>query len=152
MNEETTGGTSIAALRRRQQQLQEQQMQQQMQQEQQMQNENIPEMEDVNIQNNIQNNSKKRFPKIVKNGPGDVLKDSSSNNENNGNNNININKYKLAILVSVIFIVLNSKIIWSQIQQFPLMGSIEPSIFALVVNSIIAGLLFYFVVQFFNNC
>jgi len=52
--------------------------------------------------------------------------------------------FKLSALVIFIFILLNHKIIWSQIQKLPFMGSIEPSILALIVNSILAGLIFYF--------
>lgn len=56
-------------------------------------------------------------------------------------NSANTRKY--AILVSVIFILLNSKIIWKQILKLPLMGQVEPSIVALIVNSLLAGLVFY---------
>jgi len=52
---------------------------------------------------------------------------------------------KYAILVILIFIILNSKIIWKQIMKLPMMGSIEPSIIALIVNSILAGVIFYIV-------
>jgi hypothetical protein len=52
---------------------------------------------------------------------------------------------KYAILVILIFIILNSKIIWKQIMKLPMMGSIEPSIVALIINSILAGIIFYIV-------
>ena len=52
---------------------------------------------------------------------------------------------KYAILVILIFIILNSKIIWKQIMKLPMMGSIEPSIVALIINSILAGVIFYIV-------
>ena len=52
---------------------------------------------------------------------------------------------KYAILVILIFIILNSKIIWKQIMKLPMMGTIEPSIIALIVNSILAGIIFYIV-------
>ena len=52
---------------------------------------------------------------------------------------------KYAILVILIFIILNSKIIWKQIMKLPMMGTAEPSIVALIVNSIIAGIIFYVV-------
>jgi hypothetical protein len=52
---------------------------------------------------------------------------------------------KYAILVILIFIILNSKIIWKQIMKLPMMGTTEPSIVALIVNSIIAGIIFYVV-------
>jgi len=56
--------------------------------------------------------------------------------------------FKLSALVIFIFILLNHKIIWSQIQKLPFMGSIEPSILALIINSILAGVIFYFVSVF----
>jgi len=54
---------------------------------------------------------------------------------------------KYSILVVLIFLILNSKIIWKQIMKIPLMGSTEPSIIALVVNSILAGIIFYIVTK-----
>jgi hypothetical protein len=56
--------------------------------------------------------------------------------------------FKLSALVIFIFILLNHKIIWSQIQKLPFMGSIEPSILALIINSILAGVIFYVVSVF----
>jgi hypothetical protein len=56
---------------------------------------------------------------------------------------------KNSILVVVIFILLNSKMVWKQIMQLPFMGSVEPSIVALIVNSIIAGMIFYLFNVFF---
>jgi len=56
--------------------------------------------------------------------------------------------FKNALLVTVIFLLLNSKLIWKQIIQFPFMGSVEPSMIALVVNAIIAGMAFYLVSNF----
>jgi hypothetical protein len=50
---------------------------------------------------------------------------------------------KNSLLVVVIFIVLNSKMIWKIISKMPMMGTVEPSILALIVNSIIAGIAFY---------
>jgi hypothetical protein len=55
---------------------------------------------------------------------------------------------KNTILVVIIFLALNSKILWKQILQFPFMGGVEPSIIALVVNSILAGIIFYLVSSF----
>jgi len=52
---------------------------------------------------------------------------------------------KDSMLVFLIFIILNSKIIWKQISRLPFMGAIEPSIISLVVNSILAAILFYFI-------
>ncbi len=51
--------------------------------------------------------------------------------------------FKYAVIVACIFVLLNSKIIWKQIIQFPFMGGAEPSILALFVNSILAGIIFY---------
>ena len=50
---------------------------------------------------------------------------------------------KYSIVVVLIFLMLNSKIIWSQISRLPFMGSMEPSLIALVINSILAGVVFY---------
>jgi hypothetical protein len=55
------------------------------------------------------------------------------------------NSFKQAVLVSIIFVLLNSKIIWSQIIKLPFMGGMEPSILALIVNSILAAVIFYIV-------
>jgi hypothetical protein len=52
-------------------------------------------------------------------------------------------KLKQTILVVVIFVLLNSKLVWSQLLKLPFMGSVEPSIIALIINSILAGLAFY---------
>ena len=60
----------------------------------------------------------------------------------------NASEFKNAILVIVIFILLNSKMIWSQIQKFPMMGSMDPSMLALLVNSVIAGMSFYVISSF----
>ena len=54
---------------------------------------------------------------------------------------------KYSILVILIFLILNSKIIWKQIMKIPMMGSTEPSIIALIVNSILAGIIFYIVTK-----
>ena len=51
--------------------------------------------------------------------------------------------FKYSLLVACIFVLLNSKIIWTQIIKFPFMGNFEPSILALLVNSILAGVIFY---------
>ena len=56
--------------------------------------------------------------------------------------------FKNAILVIAIFLLLNSKLIWKQIIQLPFMGSVEPSIIALIVNAIIAGMAFYLISNF----
>ena len=53
------------------------------------------------------------------------------------------NSMKSAIVVVLIFLMLNSKIVWSQISRLPFMGSVEPSLIALIINSILAGVIFY---------
>ena len=53
------------------------------------------------------------------------------------------NSMKSAIVVVLIFLMLNSKIVWSQISRLPFMGAVEPSLIALIINSILAGVIFY---------
>jgi hypothetical protein len=57
----------------------------------------------------------------------------------------NDSKFKKAVLVAIIFVILNSRIVWTQITKLPFMGGLEPSILALIVNSILAGLVFYII-------
>ena len=56
--------------------------------------------------------------------------------------------FKYTLLVILLFIILNSKIIWKQFARFPMMGQVEPSIIALFVNSLLAGVIFYVVCTF----
>ena len=63
---------------------------------------------------------------------------------------LNMPNFKQALLVALIFILLNSKMIWKQIIKIPFMGSVEPSIVALIVNSILAGIVFYLVNNYMN--
>ena len=58
---------------------------------------------------------------------------------------------KNSLIVVVIFIILNSKMIWKLISKMPMMGTVEPSILALIVNSIIAGLAFYVISSKLNK-
>ena len=53
-----------------------------------------------------------------------------------------------ALLVTVLFIILNSKIVWRQMMKLPFMGSVEPSMIALIVNSLIAGVIFFIITNF----
>lgn len=108
------------------QQMQQQQMQQQQMQQQQMQR---PQIAQQQIKENLVNKS---IPNNVKSGV--RFKDNFGLSDKNSKN---------AIIVIVIFILLNSKIIWRTISRLPMMGSVEPSILALVVNSILAGIVFY---------
>lgn len=55
---------------------------------------------------------------------------------------------KYSLLIVVIFILLNSKIVWKQISKLPFMGTFEPSIIALIVNSILAGIVYYVMTTF----
>ena len=55
---------------------------------------------------------------------------------------------KMAIIVTVIYVLLNSKIVWKQILKLPYMGGLEPSMLALVVNSILAGIIFFIINKF----
>ena len=51
-------------------------------------------------------------------------------------------------LVVMIFFILNSKMVWKEIVKIPFMGQVEPSIIALVVNAIIAGVIYYIVTNY----
>jgi hypothetical protein len=53
--------------------------------------------------------------------------------------------FKYSLLVVLMFIILNSKIVWRQLSRFPFMGTVEPSIIALVANSLLAGIIFYLI-------
>ena len=55
---------------------------------------------------------------------------------------------KSAILVVLIFLLLNSKIVWKQIINLPMMGSMEPSMVALIFNSLLAGIIFYIIINY----
>ena len=65
-----------------------------------------------------------------------------------GDNKTNKHNVKYSFIVALIFIILNSKIIWKQITKLPFMGSVEPSIIALIVNSILAGIIYYIMTTF----
>ena len=56
--------------------------------------------------------------------------------------------FKNAILVAVIFVVLNSKIVWRQLIKLPFMGSVEPSMIALIINSLMAAIAYYIITNF----
>jgi hypothetical protein len=53
-----------------------------------------------------------------------------------------------AFLVAVLFLILNSKIVWRQLMKLPFMGAVEPSMIALIVNSILAGIVFFIITKF----
>jgi hypothetical protein len=52
---------------------------------------------------------------------------------------------KNSLIVVVIFVLLNSRMIWKALSRLPMMGTVEPSILALLVNSLLAGLVFYII-------
>jgi len=64
--------------------------------------------------------------------------DSSDNNSN----------IKETIIVVLLFVVLNSKLIWKQLMKLPFMGTVEPSIIALIVNSLLAGIIYFVIKKF----
>jgi len=55
---------------------------------------------------------------------------------------------KNSLIVVLLFVILNSKIMWKQISRLPLMGKVEPSMIALIVNSLLAGLMFFLIKTF----
>lgn len=55
---------------------------------------------------------------------------------------------KSAMLVVLIFLLLNSKLVWKQIINLPMMGNVEPSMIALIFNSLLAGIIFYIIINF----
>ena len=58
---------------------------------------------------------------------------------------IDIVSLKYSIAVIVIFVILNSKIVWTQFSRLPFLNSVDPSIIALIINSILAGVVFYII-------
>ena len=56
-----------------------------------------------------------------------------------------------SLLVLVLFILLNSKIIWRQIMKLPFMGSTEPSMIALIVNSLLAAIVYFIITKYILN-
>jgi hypothetical protein len=107
-----------------QQQMMQQQQQQQMMQQQMMQQQQIP----------------------LQLAPKGILKKSSFSNKFS----FDSPNFKSAVVVMVIFLLLNSKMVWKQIMLLPFMGGLDPSIVALVFNSVLAGLAFYLVSNFLN--
>jgi hypothetical protein len=121
-----------------QQQMQQQQMQQQMQQQQQMPQQQMPRQ----MPQQQQRGSQSSF-NIVNNSVPSAIK--------NGRFNLSNSTFKNAVLVAIIFILLNSRIVWRAISRIPMMGSIEPSILALVVNSILSAVVFYILSKNLNK-
>ena len=50
--------------------------------------------------------------------------------------------------IALIFIILNSKIVWSQFGKLPFMGSMDPSMLALLINSLLSGIIFYIITTY----
>ena len=75
--------------------------------------------------------------------------DKKSTFGNMANMTFDVKDFKYSVLVMVIFVLLNSKMIWTQLQKLPMMGdSISPSMLGLIVNSIIAGVSFYIIANY----
>jgi hypothetical protein len=144
MNENEFGGTKLN--KRPQPQQQQQQMQQQMMQQQQMQQQQMPQQQMQPQQRmptpeemyQMQQMQQMAQPAVVQ--APRILKQKS-----NFAANIDSKTLKYSILVVLIFVLLNSKIMWKQIQRLPFMGTVDPSIIALIVNSILAGVIFYLI-------
>jgi hypothetical protein len=108
----------------------QQQMQQQMdpraqqQMQQQMQQQQMQQMDPMVVES-INKNRMKSMKNMFGNGP------------------LNTSVLKTSVLVSLIFVLLNSKMVWKQLIKLPMMGTVDPSILALIVNAILAGIIFY---------
>ena len=61
---------------------------------------------------------------------------------------IDFKSLKLSVVVALIFIILNSKIVWSQFGKLPFMGSMDPSMLALFINSLLSGIIFYIITTY----
>ena len=125
-------------------QQQQQQMAYQQQQQQQINRQSIPpqvvggELVEQNIPNNIKVNRQVE----VKSKPLTGIK-SKFGESSEGNSN-----FKETLIVVLLFVVLNSKLVWKQLMKLPFMGSVEPSIIALIVNSLLAGIVYFIIKKF----
>ena len=61
---------------------------------------------------------------------------------------IDFKSLKMSVIVALIFIILNSKIVWSQFGKLPFMGSMDPSMLALLINSLLSGIIFYIITTY----
>jgi hypothetical protein len=143
--EEQVGGTKLQRRKPPQEvvppQMVQQQMAQQMQQQmppQMQQQQQMPQQVPVQMNESY---GQVRMPQPI-------LKRKSKFASFGGNTGGNTENMKYALVVSLIFVILNSKIIWKQIMKLPFMGSVEPSIVALLVNSILAGVVYYIISTF----
>ena len=152
------GGTSLSKIKNQKLQMQQQQMleqeqlkaqyeaQQMQQQRQFIQQNQMMQSNQINQQENkkkeeVTKIEKKEDPEIVKGTFDFGISKSFFGKKLKGNTNL-----KLAIIVTLLFIILNSRIIWTQLQKLPFMGTLEPSIFALLINSILSGIIFYIII------
>ena len=133
------GGTKIQRKQPQQQQQpspqQIQQMQQQQPQQQMHQQQQYSPQQMQQIQQQQQMQQQMQMPQFAK-------------KSNFGKIDTDSKTFKYTLLVVLLFIVLNSKIIWKQLSRFPMMGQIEPSIIALFINSLLAGVIFYVICNF----
>jgi len=140
MQQQMGGGQQMSQEEMMMMQQRQQMMMQQQQMQQQQQDPRMIQQQMMQQQMMQEQMMQKQIPK-------GILKKSSLKNNNSNNfcfswNNVNV---KNSVIVVVIFILLNSRIIWRALSRMPMMGAVEPSILALVVNSLIAGIVFYFV-------
>jgi len=136
------------AYQQQQQQMAYQQQQQQMayqqQQQQQINRQSIPpqvvggELDEPNIPNNIKVNRQVEVKSKPPTGSKSKFGNSSEDNSN----------FKETLIVVLLFVVLNSKLVWKQLMKLPFMGSVEPSIIALIVNSLLAGIVYFIIKKF----
>ena len=134
-----------------QQYIQQQQQMEYQQQQQQINRQNIPpqvvggELNEPISGNNFGNNTgnnKVLKPTEVKSKPPTGIK-SKFGDFSEGNSN-----FKETLIVVLLFVVFNSKLIWKQLMKLPFMGSVEPSIIALIVNSLLAGIVYFLIKKF----
>ena len=130
---------------------QQQQMEYQQQQQQQINRQSIPpqvvggELNESISGNNFGNNTgnnKVLKPTEVKSKPPTGIK-SKFGDSSEGNSN-----FKETLIVVLLFVILNSKLVWKQLMKLPFMGSVEPSIIALIVNSLLAGIVYFIIKKF----
>jgi len=125
------------------QQMQQMQMQQQMQQQMQMQQQGPPPAMNPRMQQQMQ--QQMQMPPQMQQQqqvPQEVLMPKLDFKSKFGSS-MDSKSFKTSLLVVIIFLMFNSKIIWKQITRFPMMGEFDPSIIALIVNALLAGIVFY---------
>ena len=129
------------------QQIQQMQMQQQMQQQQQMQMQQQGPPPAMNPRMQQQMQQQMQMPpqmqqQVQQQVPQEVLMPKLDLKSKFGSS-MDSKSFKTSLLVVIIFLMFNSKIIWKQITRFPMMGEFDPSIVALIVNALLAGIVFY---------